>query len=103
MQELTIRRQPPASQNVPDAGIAAVIDELKTLPRPTTAAAVATALSPHHASVTIVPALVWYSYEEQPPGSGYWVKVCHDHSAVVVIDSQTERPIEVGIDDLMKV
>jgi len=100
-QVLTIRRNPAVVQILPDPGTSAVQQQIKSLlPGPVTAAQVATALTPHHQSVTPSPALVWYEYWYDPL-TGYWEIICHDESKVTVIDSQVERPILVVIDNQM--
>jgi hypothetical protein len=102
-QVLHIQRNPAVTANLPDPGITAVQQQIKSLlPGPVTAAQVVAALTPHHQSVTASGALVWYETRYDPV-TGYWEIICHDESKVTVTDSQVERPIVVDIDDQMTV
>jgi hypothetical protein len=100
-QELTIKRNPAVTSDQPDAGVAAVKQEIAPLlPGPVSAAQLATALAPHHGTVQLRPVGVWYE-EIMDPITGKWITICHDLAIVTVTDSQLERPIEVAVDDRM--
>lgn len=100
-QELAIRRKPPLTQGLPDTGVDTVAAQIAgLLPGPVTVQQVETALKPHHKSVQGVQGPMLYA-KVYDPVTGTWSYVCYQLSIVTVTDSETERPIEVVIEDSM--